>query len=152
MVSRRILQFFSAPCFALLLCTAAQAQKVLHNDDVAIGGFYQFTSDASGTASATRRANRWGERRRFATASIRCSAMKLRTTTRASRSSTRGSRLGISTTCISSMATTTCMGRGRWGSSHLRWGGSCHGLLAHAERRADGRRTRAAGSELRRGH
>jgi hypothetical protein len=49
MVFRRILQFFSAPFFALLVCSAAQAQKVLHNDDVAIGGFYQFTSDASGS-------------------------------------------------------------------------------------------------------
>ncbi|HEX4309861.1 MAG TPA: hypothetical protein VHZ25_07520 [Acidobacteriaceae bacterium] len=48
MLSRRILQFFSAPCFALLLGSAAQAQKALHNDDVSIGGFYQLTSDASG--------------------------------------------------------------------------------------------------------
>ena len=48
MVSRRILQFFSALCFALLLASAAQAQRALHNDDVSIGGFYQFTSDASG--------------------------------------------------------------------------------------------------------
>lgn len=32
----------------LLFCTAAQAQQVLHNDEVSIGGFYQFTSDASG--------------------------------------------------------------------------------------------------------
>ena len=32
----------------LLFCTAAQAQKTLHNDEVSIGGFYQFTSNASG--------------------------------------------------------------------------------------------------------
>lgn len=32
----------------LLCCTAARAQKALHNDDVSIGGFYQVTSNASG--------------------------------------------------------------------------------------------------------
>jgi hypothetical protein len=49
MVSRRILQFFSAPFFALLLlCSAAQAQKALHNDEASVDGFYQFTSSASG--------------------------------------------------------------------------------------------------------
>ena len=34
----------------LLFCTAAQAQKALRNDEVSIGGFYQFTANASGNS------------------------------------------------------------------------------------------------------
>jgi opacity protein-like surface antigen len=34
----------------LLFCTAVQAQKALHNDEVSIGGFFQFTSNASGNS------------------------------------------------------------------------------------------------------
>jgi hypothetical protein len=48
MVSRRILQFFSASFLVFLFCSAAQGQKALRNDDISVGGFYQFTSDASG--------------------------------------------------------------------------------------------------------
>ena len=48
MVSRRILWFFLAPLSGFLFCSAAQAQKVLRNDDASVGGFYQFTSTASG--------------------------------------------------------------------------------------------------------
>jgi hypothetical protein len=48
MVSRRVLQFFSAPFLAFLFCSATQAQKALRNDEVSVGGFYQFTSNASG--------------------------------------------------------------------------------------------------------
>jgi hypothetical protein len=48
MVSRRVLQFFSAPFLAFLFCSAAQAQNALRNDEVSVGGFYQFTSNASG--------------------------------------------------------------------------------------------------------
>jgi len=32
----------------LLSCATAPAQKALHNDDVSIGGFYQFTQNATG--------------------------------------------------------------------------------------------------------
>ncbi len=48
MVSRRILWFFLAPLSGFLFCSAAQAQKVLRNDEASVGGFYQFTSTASG--------------------------------------------------------------------------------------------------------
>jgi hypothetical protein len=48
MVSRRVLWFFLAPFSVFLLCSAAQAQKALRNDDVSVDGFYQFTSTASG--------------------------------------------------------------------------------------------------------
>jgi hypothetical protein len=48
MVSRRILQIFSASFLVFLFCSAAQGQKALRNDDISVGGFYQFTSDASG--------------------------------------------------------------------------------------------------------
>ena len=48
MLSRRLLWFFLASFPGLLLCSVAQAQKALRNDDVSVGGFYQFTSDASG--------------------------------------------------------------------------------------------------------
>lgn len=48
MVSRRIVWFFLAPLSCFLFCSAAQAQKVLRNDDASVGGFYQFTSTASG--------------------------------------------------------------------------------------------------------
>jgi hypothetical protein len=48
MVSRRILQFFSASFLVFLFCSAAQGQKALRNDDVSVGGFYQFSTDASG--------------------------------------------------------------------------------------------------------
>jgi hypothetical protein len=59
MLSRRILWFFLAPFSVFFLCSAAQAQKALRNDDVSIGGFYQFTQTASGngiTDTATKSA------------------------------------------------------------------------------------------------
>jgi hypothetical protein len=54
MVSRSNLRFFSAPFFALLLCSAAQAQKALHNDEASVDGFYQFTQTASGNGISDR--------------------------------------------------------------------------------------------------
>ncbi len=50
MVSRRILQFLTASFLTLLIASAAQAQKALRNDEVSVGGFYQFTSNASGNS------------------------------------------------------------------------------------------------------
>jgi hypothetical protein len=48
MVSRNLLWSGLLSFGVLLACTAAQAQQALHNDDASIGGFYQFTSNASG--------------------------------------------------------------------------------------------------------
>jgi hypothetical protein len=48
MLSRRVLWFVVASFSVFLICSAARAQKALRNDDVAVGGFYQFTSNASG--------------------------------------------------------------------------------------------------------
>ena len=48
MVSRYRLWFGLLSVSALLVCSAAQAQQALRNDEVSIGGFYQLTSNASG--------------------------------------------------------------------------------------------------------
>lgn len=48
MVSRNRLWPGLLSLLVVFSCTAARAQKALHNDDLSIGGFYQFTSNASG--------------------------------------------------------------------------------------------------------
>ncbi len=48
MVSRRISWLFLALFLIFLFSSAAEAQRALRNDDVAVSGFYQFTSSASG--------------------------------------------------------------------------------------------------------
>jgi opacity protein-like surface antigen len=50
MVSRNRLWPGGLALGLVFFCTAAQAQKILHNDEVSIGGFYQFTSNASGNS------------------------------------------------------------------------------------------------------
>jgi len=50
MVSRNRLWPGLLSLAVLLSCTAARAQKALHNDDLSVGGFYQFTSNASGNS------------------------------------------------------------------------------------------------------
>jgi len=48
MVSRNLCWSGLLSFAVVLFCTAAQAQKAFHNDDASIGGFYQFTSNATG--------------------------------------------------------------------------------------------------------
>ena len=48
MLSRNRLWCCFLSLSVLLLCTAAQAQKALHNDELSVGGFYQMTSNVSG--------------------------------------------------------------------------------------------------------
>jgi len=48
MVSRNLVWSGFLSLGVLLFCTAAQAQRALRNDDVAVGGIFQFTTTASG--------------------------------------------------------------------------------------------------------
>jgi len=60
MVSRRISGLFLALFLIFLFSSAAEAQKALRNDDVAVSGFYQFSSTASGNGISDRASHSLG--------------------------------------------------------------------------------------------